>query len=863
MRRVIAGALLAGIVCSSARATDLALTVVGGGSLAGYAARDANLELGGSLGLAMDAVGNLYLSDSRHHQVLKADVATGVLDLVAGDGTETYSGDGLPATAAGFDTPGALAFDAAGNLYVVDRGNFVVRRIDALSGIVSTVAGNGNRTGDPAPGGGFWGLGDGGPATGATFSDEMGGLAVDAAGNVVVVDGGNQCVRRFAVGGTIATIAGVPGSNGFSGDGVVGGAAAAELADPTGVVIATSGDIYIADSGNRRVRRVDAANTIETVAGSGGGTAGFSGDGFAATNAELGSLGGLAFDAAGNLLISCVRSGCVRKVDVSAPAPIIVTIAGRGDATLGDGGPATAATLRNPRDVLVDAAGNVFVYESSGDRVRRIDVATGFIDTIAGTGLTGFIGDRGPQQDGVLVAPRGAAYDDASGDLYVADGGDNAIRRIGADGVVTTVAGNGQGDYAGDGGPAFLAILDRPQDVAVSGGLLLIADTGNNLVRAIDLVMGVITTYAQVDGPRALLVASGGEVFVSHDDRIDVIDTNGAVSLYVAGLDVPNGMAMTAAGELYVANTGGNQIVRVSPGLPPTITVVAGTGTAGFGGDGAQATLAQLDSPLGVALAQDEATLVITDTDNDRVRAVDLASGVITTIMGTGVPGLGGDGDLAAAALVNQPGLITATAGGLLFADMGNNRVRRIVSAIDLDPASVSLRAKLSFAVDKKTGEQASGKDSVVLKAKLPLPAGITAANLRIVTNVVDLRQQVALDEKGKQPKAAKPGKTPPPGPFGIALPPAPEGPKSKFKLGLKGTSVDGAKPTSFSFASKGTFRDLLGRAGLTDVTTPKGGTSLGMRVSVTLGDTTFSAPVTVEYKAKQGKSGAAKSVKP
>jgi hypothetical protein len=159
-----------------------------------------------------------------------------------------------------------------------------------------------------------------------------------------------------------------------------------------------------------------------------------------------------------------------------------------------------------------------------------------------------------------------------------------------------------------------------------------------------------------------------------------------------------------------------------------------------------------------VALTADEAMLVITDTDNERVRAVDLASGVITTIMGTGVPGLDGDGDLAGAALVNQPGLITATAGGLVFADGGNNRIRKVVSAIDLDPASVSLRAKLSFAADKKTGEQATGKDSVVLKAKLPLPAGITAAGLRIVTNAVDLRQQVTLDDKGKQPKAEKPG---------------------------------------------------------------------------------------------------------
>jgi len=846
-----------------AEGADIVFTIAGGGSLDGYDAREANVELGSSQGLAIDAAGNLFLSDSEHQQVLKVDRATGKLRVLAGNGTQAYFGDGLPATTAGLNRPGALALDPAGNLYIVDRGNLVIRRVEAASGIISTVAGNGNRTGDPKPGGGNWAIGDGGPATDATFSDTMGGIAIDGSGNVIIADSGNQCVRRFPVGGTITRIAGVAGSNGFSGDGVVGGATAALLSDPTGIAVAPSGDIYIADSVNRRVRRLNLAATIQTIAGTGGGgSTGFSGDGLPATNANLGSLGGLAFDPAGDLLISCVRSACIRKVNVLAPSPIIVTIAGRGGATLGDLGPATSATLGSPRDVAVDAAGNIFVYQTGDDRVRRIDALTGFIDTVVGTGLSGFIGDRGLQEQGVLLAPTGATYD-ASGNLYIADTLDHAIRRVAPDGTITTIAGNGQPGYAGDGGPSELAILDSPRDVAMLGNLLLIADSQNDLVRAIDLTTGIITTYAQVPAPMALVVDSGNVVYVSRNNQIDRIDTNRFVSLYVDNLNGPDGMALTSGGDLYVANTGDNQVIRVSPGAPPTVAVVAGTGNAGFGGDDGQATAADLDSPSGVALTGADLVLVITDTGNERVRSVDLSTGIITTIVGNGTPGFSGDGGPASSAQVNEPRLIVPGGGGLIFADTSSNRIRKIITPIDLDPANVVLQAKLSFAVDSKTGETATGKDSVSVKAKLPLPDGIAAANLILSVNIVDLSQQVQLDSKGKQPKGAKAAKVPPPGPFDFTLPAPPPGPSSKFQLGLKGTSVAGATPVSFSFSSKGTFRDLLGRAGLTDVTTPKEGVSLPVRVNITLGDTTFSGVTNVLYKATQNKSGSAKSLKP
>src|SRR5262249_40598377 len=178
-------------------------------------------------------------SDGNRQQVLKFDPATGLVSLVAGDGSKSYGGDGLPATGASLNQPAALTFDAAGNLLIADRGNFAVRSVDALSGVIPTIAGTGRFTGQvvgnapPAP------LGDGGAATSATFGN-LGDITVDATGAVVVCDSGNSCVRKFTVGGTIATIAGVPGTSAFSGDGVVGGALSGKFNAPTGGAVAAA-----------------------------------------------------------------------------------------------------------------------------------------------------------------------------------------------------------------------------------------------------------------------------------------------------------------------------------------------------------------------------------------------------------------------------------------------------------------------------------------------------------------------------------------------------------------------------------------------------------------------------------------------
>ena len=864
------------VLHTAAFGADIVQTLAGGGSLEGYKPDEANLDLGNSQGLAISAIGELYVSDSGHNQVLKISPTTGRISIYAGNGTAAYFGDGTPAPSAGLNGPGGLAFDAKGNLLIADRNNFVVRSVDAVSGLISTIAGNGLFTGQVVGTNPAAGLGDGGAALQATFSN-MGDITVTSTGDVVVADTGNACVRKFTIGSTIATIAGTPQSGGFAGDGAA--ATAAKLSAPTGVVFDSAGNLYIADSGNRRVRKVDTAGTITTVAGTGaGGNAGFNGDGLPATAANIGSLGGLAFDKAGRLLVTCTGAGRIRAVDFTST--LITTIAG-GGGTLGDLGPATGADLSAPRDIALDSAGNLYIYDSGNGRIRRVDAATLYIDTVIGTGVTGLIGDRGPKQFSVLVFPQGATYD-AAGNLYVADTGDNSIRKVAADGTVSTLAGTGNPNGLGDGGPAILGNLSAPTDVLAIGSVIYVVDSGHGRIRGISLTSNgnEITTVTQVPNPTAIVADATGLLYVTTNNQIATVAADGTTTVIVgsapvntvanplgnglppanATLNNPSGIALGPGGDIYIADTGNNRIRLIHAGV---VSTFAGGGAPVFPsvGDGGPATSASLNGPQGVTINAAGTQLIVSDSGNNRIRAIDLTTGVINTICGTGVAGFSGDGDVAATALVNNPTRIFVHAGSLVFADTNNNRIRRIVTAIDIDPKLIALTAKLDFAIDKKTLQLPEGKDSVSLKAGLALPAGIAAANLRIAVDIVDLHDAIQLDASGKLPKPvkskAKSGKGLTPV-FNFTLPNGDIPPVSKFSIPIKGTSVAGGKPVSFSYASKGTFREELGRAGLTDITTTKDGVALPVRVSISLNDTVFTGVVTVLYKSTQGKSGSA-----
>ncbi len=338
--------------------------------------------------------------------------------------------------------------------------------IYAAQEIITTVAGNGTR--------GF--SGDGGPATSASLAYPN-GMAVDEVGNLYIVDTSNHRIRKITVDGTITTVAG-NGSRGFSGDG--GPATSASLAYPSGMAVDGTGNLYIGDTDNHRVRKVTTNGIISTVAGNG--IYGFSGDGGPATNASLYYPSGMAVDGDGNLYFAERSNNRIRKVAVNGT---ISTVAGNGTAAFsGDGGAATSAGLNYPRDVAVDAEGTLYIADQNNHRIRKVD-SDGVISTVAGNGTQTFNGDGGAATSAGLSFPSGVAVDGA-GNLYIASRDHNRVRKVSINGIISTVAGNGTDGFSGDGGPAILAALSDPSGVAVDGaGSLFIADSGNSRVRAL------------------------------------------------------------------------------------------------------------------------------------------------------------------------------------------------------------------------------------------------------------------------------------------------------------------------------------------------------------------------------------------
>jgi sugar lactone lactonase YvrE len=606
-----------------------------------------------------DGAGGFYVSSSGQNRVYRVS-ANGVLTLWAGVGTPGYSGDGGPATAAQLDSPAELALDAAGNLFITDSGNISIRKVTP-AGIISTIAGNGST--------GF--SGDGGPATAAQLFYPY-GVAVDAAGNLFFADGGNTRIRKVTPAGIISTVAG-NGIGGFSGDG--GPATAAQLSGPRGVAVDAAGNLFFAKIYTNRIRKVTPAGIISTVAGSGSPYApgGFSGDGGQATSAQLNGPSGVAVDAAGNLFFADGDNQRIRKV---TPAGIISTVAGNGITDFygasgfsGDGGLATAAQLNYPRGVAVDAAGNLFIADTGNNRIREVTPA-GFIGTVAGNGTSGFSGDDGPATAAQLYGPYGVAVD-AAGNLFIADTLNVRIRKVTPAGVISTVAGNGSSGFSGDGGPATAAQLAGPDQrgyassgVAVdAAGNLFIADTYNNRIRKVTAA-GIIST-----------VAGNGSAGFSGD--------GGPAT--AAQLGGPSGVAVDAAGNLFIADTYYNLVRNVTPA--GIISTVAGSGSPespGFSGDGGPAIAAQLYGPSGVTVDA-SGNLFIADTYNVRIRMVTPA-GIISTVAGSGSPdsgGFSGDGGPATAAQLGGPsGVAVDAAGDLFIADTGNSRIRKVTPSV-------------------------------------------------------------------------------------------------------------------------------------------------------------------------------------
>jgi len=417
---------------------------------------------------------------------------------------------------------------------------------------ITTMAGNGVA--------GF--LGDAGAATDANVNFPM-GIATDTAGNVFIADQLNHRIRKVTIDGVISTVAG-NGTSGFSGDAAA--ATSAMLQYPCAVAVDSAGNLFIADTLNRRIRKVATGGTITTVAGSS--NVGFSGDGGKATEASIILPVGVAVDTAGNIYFSDISSNVVRKVGTDGN---ISTFAGNGTAGFfGDGGPAVNAQLSSPEGLVVDGAGNVYIADVMNHRIRKV-AADGTITTIAGSGFTrGFAGDGGPAVKAVLNYPYGIARD-SSGNLFIADLGNNRIRMIRTDGTIVTVAGNGTFGDQGDGGGARSAQFRFPHSVAVDGaGRIAVSDNQNSRIRR-------LTPVSQTQNNAPPLISSSGIVRAGSEAWVEIYGWNLAA-------DAPDGTKVSVSGQdALVSYVSPNQVnakvpSTVGSGLQGiTVTTSAGT----------------------------------------------------------------------------------------------------------------------------------------------------------------------------------------------------------------------------------------------------------------------------------------------
>jgi hypothetical protein len=719
--------------------TDRLTTPAGTGAggplgLGGLAAAANWQSAGGACGVAAGPNGSLLFSEFQTNQVLLVPHQTGTLYgqavtaghiyTVAGNGTQGFSGDGGPGTAAELDIPFGVAVDGAGNLAIADSGNNRVRVVANRTGTfygramtaghIYTVAG----VGQPGRGG------DGGPATKAKLKSPS-FVAVSGTGNLVITNLGYSRIRVVAE--TTGTYYGQPMTAGDIY--TVQGGTSFYYSAYTPVAVDGFGNIVTAaietvtpnviqvlanTSGTYYGQAMTAGNTY-TVAGNG--TQGFSGDGGPATSAELASPVGVAVDSEGNLIIADQGNDRVRLVAASSGtrygqpmvAGDIYTVAGNGNYRLsGAAGPAAAAQLNLPASVAVDPAGDTLIPDTANDRVMVTAAATGtlygraatagHIYDEAGTGVVGFSGDGGPGYLAEVDNPEAVAADRA-GNLVIADTANQRIRMVAARtgmffgqamtaGDIYTIAGNGTVGFSGDGGPATSAELEYVYGVTMdAAGNLIFADVGTNRVRVV--AASTATFYG-----KAMTV---GDIYTVAGNGVQGFSGDGGPATSAA-LNIPYGVTVDNSGNLVIADTGSHRIrvVAVSTSMfygkamtAEDIYTVAGNGTGGFSGDGGPATSAELRGPQGVSV-DGTGNLLIADTGNQRIRVVaaragtfygkPMSPGNIYTVAGNGTRGFSGDGGPAARAGLLLPGGVAADGTGLLIADTGygNSATSRI-----------------------------------------------------------------------------------------------------------------------------------------------------------------------------------------
>jgi trimeric autotransporter adhesin len=652
------------------------------------------------------------------------------INTVAGNGTAGYSGDNGPAGDAELNSPSGVATDKAGNLYIADTANNLIRKVALSTSIISTIPCNGTA--------GY--SGNGGPATSAELHSPV-GVALDGAGDVYIADQGNSVIREVTASGTITTVAG-NNAVGYSGDG--GSATNATLYAPAGVAVDSSGNIYIADTGNNRVRMVNPTGIITTIVGNG--TAAYSGDNGPATSATLNKPSAVAEGSGGNLYVADTGNNVIRQVNATGT---ITTVAGDGTAGYsGDGGPAVSATLNSPYGLAIDGSGNLYIADANNNVVRLV-TAAGIITTVVGNGTPGFGGDGGPATSAILNSPHGVALD-SPGNFYISDDGNNRVRQVTTPagsvffpttpvtstsvavaiplevntpgttitGISVPVSEGGKQEYTvtapgcapntalAEGtfcivmvtfSPGYPGPRPIPLQVVSSAGTFNFGMVGIGTAPQVALSPGTtelapgaysgLSGGIAIDGVGNLYAVLGG---VDSNSITETPVGTGPQTLVLAPNDLTDtesgtlSLAVDSTGNLYIAGATSPCVSRVAPGSG-AVTVVAGVLNedsndceSGFSGDNGPATNALLSNPG--SLAVDTAGNVYV-TDSSRIRKIAVASGIITTVAGNGTYGFSGDNGPATEAELWPGHIAVDSAGNLYITDDYSNRVRKVTAA--------------------------------------------------------------------------------------------------------------------------------------------------------------------------------------
>jgi sugar lactone lactonase YvrE len=728
----------------AAQAQNIISTYAGGGAVGTTAS---TVDLPGPSGVIRDAALNTYIAAPFSTYVFK--VTGTAVSTFAGVGYENFSGDNSLASKAGLALPSALAIDSNGNIYIADYGNSRIRMVAKATGKISTVVGSGTKC-EPSTAK----CGDGGSATGVNAALNLPmAVAVDAQGNIYIADAADHRIRAvnrtsasitiagvLIAPGNIATIAGTgnicPSTTNPCGD--TGPAISAALNFPEGVGVDSLGNIYISDTRDNRIRLIaHGASTINTYAGNGTAcvsTLSTCGDGGALLSAEFHFPMGLSIDPSNNLYIADSADQRIRFINVTAPS--IGTVAGNGKQGFsGDGSTALSAQLNLPASVFLDSSSNLLISDTGNQRVRI--VTAGNISTLAGGG-TG--GDGGVATSATFADPYNVA-EDSAGNLYIADTANNRIRKVDAvTKLVSTVAGNGNNGYTGDGGLATSATLNAPAAVAVdSSNNIFIADTGNMVIRKVTAATSIISTVAgnglaclpppatcgdggpatsgNLSTPLAIALDTAGDLLISDytaqyvrivsaaSQKITAVTGIGLVGFSgnggpakAAKVNHPLGVAFDATGNVYFSDSQNNVIRSVTGNIfsGGTINAYALSGVAHLQGDGGPKLLAGQWNPLEVAM-DPSGNLFIGGGNDNVVRRVDSITGTIGTVAGSATHalsgGFSGDGGLATAAKLSNVGLTVDGQSNLYIADAGNNRIR----LVHLTPAATTTPTALAF----------------------------------------------------------------------------------------------------------------------------------------------------------------------